>query len=548
MAVDDYEYHLFEELKSGRLDRRGFLRIASVMGIGAGTASILAACGTTASSGTATSAATASGAPKRGGSITPGFSIPAASPEPINMYDAGSINTVEVACEYLCYPRPDYTLEPKLATSWNSDASGKNWTFNLRQGVKFHDGSTFSADDVIATFALLLNPSSQSGAASAFKGILSAGQIEKVTSNQIIFHLDRPYVDFPYLVSVFNYNTAIMPKNYKIGDFIKGGVGTGPFILKSYVPGQKATFVRNPNYWNSSQPYLDSVNVIYFSNTTAVMSALESGSIDIITLAYQPQSDSLLTNPNLTILSDKSSQTAMLNLRVDQAPFNDKRVRQALAYTLDRQGTLQALFNGRGSIGQDHIFAPIFPTSASALKLPAREQNIAKAKSLLAAAGQTSINVTLTTEQFREIPDWATILKQQAAAAGINVNLNIEPQATFYGSGSNQPWLSVPMGIVDWGERGSPDQFASLALDTGAVWNSAHWSDPAFDQLMKQFEATVDLQKRESIATQAATIMMDETPVIIAYWLDEIRATAKNVHGLAAGPAFPVDFSGVWVA
>jgi peptide/nickel transport system substrate-binding protein len=117
------------------------------------------------------------------------------------MFSSGAIFTVMTAAEGLCFPRPDYTLEPKLATEWKSSNGAKEWTFTLREGVKFHDGSTMTADDVVATFDRLTNPDNESAALSAFGGILSYEQTEKIDDKTVRFNLDRPYVDFPYLLS-----------------------------------------------------------------------------------------------------------------------------------------------------------------------------------------------------------------------------------------------------------------------------------------------------------------------------------------------------------
>jgi peptide/nickel transport system substrate-binding protein len=539
MRIDDFTYHLLEELKAGRINRRELLRIASVMGLS--TAGLVLPKDRAAQGQTPMQ-------PKRGGTLKVSMRVPTASPDPVTMYDSGGIETVEVAGEFLCFPRPDYTLQPKLATKWYSDSSGKTWTFELRKGVRFHDGSPMTADDVIATFERLINPKSNSAARSAFEGLLAAGQTEKLSETTIRFHLQRPYVDFPYIVSTFNYNTIILPRNYQPGDFIKGKVGTGPYILTSYAPQQSATFVRNPNYWNPNLPYLDGIQVTYFASDSSAVLAMESGSVDILPEAEHPVADPLLRNPRVTILSDGSSQTSIMHFRVDQPPFTDKRVRQALALSLDRKAIIESLFQGRGAQGDDHVFAPIYPTSPAPGTVPARNQDYAKAKALLAAAGHPNgINVALTTEQFREIPQWAVLTKGQCEPAGIKVDLNIETQAAYYGSGNNQPWLDTPFGITDWGERGSPAQLTQLAFRCGGVWDSAHWCNPDFDKLMEQFESTLDLQARKRIAADAARLMQDETPGVIAYWIEQSRATSKSVHGFANGPTFPVDFSGVWM-
>jgi peptide/nickel transport system substrate-binding protein len=217
-------------------------------------------------------------------------------------------------------------------------------------------------------------------------------------------------------------------------------------------------------------------------------------------------------------------------MRVNQKPWDDKRVRQALALTLDRQQIVQALFQGKADIGNDHGFAPIFPAYSP---IPQRTQDVAKAKSLLSDAGYPNgFTATLTTENYVEVPQFVTIVKQMAAAAGITINLNLEDQSTYYGSGANQPWLQVPFGCVDWASRGSPSQLILPAYTCSGIWNSAQWCLPQFDALLKQYDASVDIGARKALAQQMETIQNEEVPAIIGYWLKLPRAMRKNVHGI----------------
>jgi peptide/nickel transport system substrate-binding protein len=542
----DYEIHLVEELRAGRLTRRELIQRASVAGLSAtGVASLLAAAGATARASTPRLVH----APKRGGSATIGFIAPGTDADPVTAFSAGAGLTYEISLEYLLYPRPDFTLEPKLATSWHSGKTTQDWTFVLRKGVTWHDGSPFTADDVVATFDLFTNPKGSATDLSNLQGILSHGNTEKVDSHTVRFHLDLPYTDFPFLISAFT-NSVILPKNYQPGSFTKGHVGTGPFILTSFQPGSGASFVRNPHYWNKGRPYLDSLSVKFYADNTPLVLALQSGEIDVIPNTASEGSQALFSDANIVKLQTGSSAYRELHMRVDQAPFKDPRVRQALALAIDRPALIKTVLGGRGDVGNDHPFAPVFPISKTILsRIPQREANVAAAKKLLAQAGHPhGFRATLTTEQFLEIPDYAVFLKQAAASIGVDLNLNIEPQNTYYGSGANQPWLKVPLGIVDWGSRGVPSELITPAFTCKGIWNSAHWCNPAYTHLIAQFAGQSDEQKRAKLALQAAKLQQEATPAIIAYWNKELRTTRKNVHGLAAGPASHLDVSGLWVA
>ena len=555
--MDDLESHLVEEVRAGRMTRAELIKRASIAGLALPAVSaLLAACGgggTSSSSGTTTGTA---GTAKRGGTAKVSATVPAQDVDPVTMYNQGAIVTAQGAGEYLAYPNPDFTLDPRLATSWKSVGTPKTWEFKLRQGVQWHDGKPFTADDVVYTMDLLTNPKSGSAALSAFAGILSRGNVEKVDAQTVQFHLDRVYADFPYLVSPFNYNSIILPKGYEIGSFTKGGIGTGAFMLQKYSAKSQAVYVKNPNYWDKTLPYLDGLVVKYYDDNPPQVLALQAGAIDVMDEVPYQGSQALFSDPNVAVLANPSSQYRTLQMRADQTPFSSKQVRQAVAYSLNRQQLIQGLFNGFAQLGNDHGFAPIFPDSPTAADVPQREQNYNMAKQLLSQAGQSNLSVTLTTEQYLEIPQYAQLIQQMCKPAGIDVKLNVEPQATFYGSGNNQPWLQVPFGITDWASRGTPSQTIDPAylcrsvpnknLSNAGAWNSAHWCDPQFDKLMAQFEAEVDHQKRKQLAIQAAKIQQDGTPDVIAYWIKEFRATRKNVHGIAPGN-FAFDPRAMWI-
>ena len=157
--------------------------------------------------------------------------------------------TTQLAADYLVFPDANYVLQPRLATKWAPGSAPDEWTFTIRQGVLWQDGTPFTVDDVVASFDRITDPKVGSAALSAFAGVLSNGNIEKVDDQTVKFHLDRAYGDFPALVSSFNYNSVILPKDYKEGTFTKGGIGTGPFILKTFSADQGASYVKNPKYW-----------------------------------------------------------------------------------------------------------------------------------------------------------------------------------------------------------------------------------------------------------------------------------------------------------
>ena len=538
--VRDYELHLAEEAAAGRLSRADLLRRAAVVGLSASTVQVLAAA---CAGGDEDSATETEGRPRRGGTLVFGTPVSGREPDPWFAIDSGGVVTGQLACEYLVRPGQGNVLQPALAESWRPGATTREWTFDLRRDVRFHDGSSMTADDVVATFRVIADPKGGSSALSAFGGVLSPGGVEKAGEHRVRFHLDRPYADFPYLVSNYTYSAVILPRTYEPGTFVQGGVGTGPYVLRDYVPNERAQYVRNARYWRPELPYLEGVTLRYYADYAAIVLALQSGEADVTLEARYQGSQALFDNPSIRMQREPSSAYRALHLRVDRPPLDSPLVRRAIALSLDRPALVQGLYNGRADIGNDHAFAPVYPTRPDT---PAqRRQDYAEARRLLEQAGHArGIALTLTIEQFEDVPQYGIFAKEMCKPAGIDVKLEILSQAEYYGSGDNQPWLRVPAGITDWASRGTASQTIGPAYRCGAVWNSAHWCDERFERLMRDFDAELDVQRRRRLAADAAQIQHDAVPAVIAYWIDDLRASRTDVGGLATGPR--PDMARIW--
>ena len=532
----EYGQHLVDELLKGEMTRRQLLIRASVFGFSATAIGGLLAAGGE-SPARASSPQRAAAAITRGGVPKCTCIAPLSALDPVTMYQTGDIATVEMICEYLAWVQKDLTLEPVLALSWSPNATGQVWTFKLRQGVTFSDGSPLEADDVVATFERLVNPSSGSGALSALKGILSPGGTRKVDEYTVAFHLDKPFADFPYLVSSGDYNSVILPRTFA-GDFVTSPIGTGPFMLSSYVTGQSATLKRNPTYWQKGLPYLDGVQFVYDNDSNSQALQLEAGAVDLEVQMPFAGSEPLFTNPNITVLINHSTAIREVAMRVDKAPYSNKNVRQAVAYCLDRKGIMKELYSGRGTQGNDQIFSPLYPNSPS---FPNRSQNYAKAKQLLAAGGHKSgVSLTITTAAaYLDLAQYAEIIQAMCKPAGIHITLNTMSSSEFYGgSASSTPWLNADMTIVEWSPRPIAAQYIQAMLTKASVWNSAHWANPQFDKLFNQYEATVDEASRKAIAKKMGALEQDQTPVLLAFWMDSLRATSKKLHNVQGLEAY----------
>jgi peptide/nickel transport system substrate-binding protein len=528
----DYALHLAEEAAAGRLSRAELLRRAAVLGLSAPAVSVLASCAGGDGGGGSTAA---EGPPRRGGELVLGTPVSGREPDPWFAIDSGGVVTTQLACEYLTRPGPGNVLEPALATAWRPGATTQEWTFDLRPDVRFHDGTTLTADDVVATFRTIADPEVGSSALSALGGVLSADGVEKVSAGRVRFHLDRPYADFPYLVSTYTYSAVILPATYEPGTFAQGGIGTGPFVLREFVPNDRAQYVRNTRYWRRGLPYLEEVTLRYYAEYAAIVLALQSGEADVTLEARYQGSQPLFDNPEVRMQREPSSAYRALHLRVDRPPLDSPLVRRAIALSLDRPALLQGLYSGRADLGNDHGFAPVYPTHPATPSQ--RRQDHAAARRLLEQAGHgRGLALTLTIEQFEDVPQYGIFVKEMCKPAGIDMKLEILSQAEYYGSGDNQPWLEVPAGITDWASRGTASQTIGPAYRCGAVWNSAHWCDERFERLLREFDGELDLQRRRRLAADAAQIQHDAVPAVISYWIDDLRASRVHVGGLAEGP------------
>jgi peptide/nickel transport system substrate-binding protein len=545
-ARSELENHYIDELVAGRLSRRQFMRKGAVIGMSTGLmGAILAACGgankvgTSASSSASAGGSTSSAAAPatKGGTLKLAMQTPATAINPLLVNDAGGLNLLAQTGEFLAFDNSQLLqLQPMLATKWTPSKGGAVWTFTLRPNVKFHDGSTMTADDVVYTFQELANPKNASNALSTFAGVLKPEGVVKVDSGTVAFHLEAPNGNFPYLVSSDNYNAIIVPKGTDFGKWQKTFMGTGPFKFQSYTTNVGANFVANPDYWGGA-PNLQSTAFTFYTSQQPQILALQGGQVDVIVQFVVQGAQALLNNSSYNIIKLKSANHRELSMRNDQAPFTDKRVRQAIALSLDRPGMVQALLQGFGVVGNDSPFSPKFPSTDTSI--PQRTQDLTKAKQLLQAAGHGGgFTTQLATEQYEEIPQLATVIAEAASKIGVKINLKVENQASYYGKATfgNSDWLDATMSLVDYGDRGVPNVFLNAPLLSDGTWNAAHFKNPTYDNLVKQYTAAVDLQTQRQIAGKIQTLLLDETPLIIPYFIDGLTATSTSVKGVVPTP------------
>lgn len=527
----DPQNTVVDDLFAGECDRAGFIQRATMFGLSASVMS-----GALLAAGEAPVAFAKQTRGKAGGRLRIGMTpIPKGTLEPWTYQETVALQLGGISGEFLNRNRQNLTLSPELAVSWSPNANASEWTYKLRQGVKFANGKPMTADDVIATYhRLLTDATSQAG--SAFSGVLSDAGVSKVDDFTIKFKLDTPTSSFPYLTSNTTYQAIILPKDY-VGPFEKTPQTTGAFNLVAYTPGVSAKFDRNPSWWGGSAP-LDGVDAT-LGEDTAVINALIGGQVDILNGIVFANSRALFNNPNIKIFTARGATHREIPMRVDQpaSVLHDKRVRQAIALTLNRPQIVKTLFNNLADLGNDSPFAPVYPSTS---KVPQRHQDIRTAKQLIAAAGlKPGWKTDLVTYQTAELPQLAQIVKQAVKAIGGTINVKILTGTQYYsGSPTQTPWLNNPMTITDWGHRGVPNVLLNAALTSKAVpskkagtWNAAHFKNKKYDSLVKSFGAAVSLADQRKISKQIELLLLDQTPVIFPYFYNSLNAGSPKVQG-----------------
>lgn len=543
--------HFVDERLAGQLGRREFVRRSTVIGLGAASAGwLLAACGddddaatetdpTTGLSGSTVASTTATAV---GGRLRVGAPAPVGPVDPILSPDTGAKSVWNLVTEYLLWVENDATLRPVLAESWEPSDEGRAWTFALRPGVTFHDGAPLTAADVVATFQRLSDPAGQSAALSQFATILSPDGVVEAGDLSVRFELDRPFSDFPYLVGSINHNAAVL-KAEGGDDFAAAPIGTGPFRLDR-LDTSGASFSAYDRYWEPGYPLLEGVDLTFYEDPQAADLALQGGDTDMSVLAPPPGSP-LYVDAGFEVSEAPSSQSTFLNLRIDDGPLADVRVRQAVALCLDRDRLVETLFAGRAVPGNDHMFAPAFASAPT--NIDQRAQDYGAARRLLEEADLADgFAITLTTHDVIVNAPLAEQVQAMCREVGIDVTLDVVPSEAFYG-GEPPPWLSVPMGIVEWGARGVPGQFITPTVTCDGVWNSSAACDPAFDQLLRDYDAALEPAQQAQLAEQLAALQHEQVWTVIPFWQSQVRVFRQNVAHVVTSSA-PLDLRDTAIA
>lgn len=478
--------------------------------------------------------------PQSGGTLRVSFP---ASPRLIDPPITGSLEEwVVTSWMYNNLTRVDSKLnvQPDLAESWAPSEAGQVWTFKLVQGVKFHSGKEMTADDVVYSINRVLDPATKSRGRS---GVGPITKIEAVDKYTVRFTLSKPIAEFPANLTLPY--ARIVSKDTKVNLNTETD-GTGPFILKEFVVGEKVIVERNPNYFRKGQPYVDRVQVTVYPDPTSEINALKEGRTDIM-WQVRPEQVKLLTNaPGIKVEEIPSGSFVPIVMRSDQPPFDNPLVRKALKLTLDRKAIVDSALNGHGVIGNDQSLPPNSPIFNAAVKPPAR--NIAEAKKLLAQAGHPNgLKLTLYTSDARVgMLPLALLTQQMARDAGFDINIQTVPWDVFL----NTIWEKRPFYINNWFARPTNDTSITPFFSTrekGGSLNDYFYSNAKVDELLSSAQGELVADKRKQLYAAAQELIASDGPAIIPFFKNNISAFRLNVNGFTVDPGINLSADQIWL-
>jgi peptide/nickel transport system substrate-binding protein len=517
-------------LEDWTVTRRDALRGALAGGVLLGAGGVLAACGSeTVDVPTSSSGGTSLKNVRNGGVLRVGVSGGGAD----DSIDAHVLTTVpDISRAHQLYEglagrntNSDFVL--LLAESIEPDKRAQAWTIRLRPGVTFHNGKPVAADDVLFSLRRITDPKDpKTGAASI--GYMDLDRSRKLDNRTVRIQLKFPNVAFPD--DLGQYFNSIVPTDY---DPAKP-VGTGPFMYESFVPGERSVFKKNPDYWREGLPRVDEVVIIDFPEDTPRVNALLSGQVDAITDLPAGQIAQVKSNDQFKVLISETGGWQPFTMRVDQAPFKDVKVRQAMRLLVDRKQMIEQVLSGQGRVAND-LYSPYDPAYDD--ELPQRRQDLDQAKSLLRQAGQSDLGVELVTSPVVQgIVEAAQVLAEQAKGAGVTINVRKVDPGTFYGDN----YLQWAFAQDFWVTRTYLSQVAQCALPD-SPFNETHWKDPEFLDLISQARAELDDAKRTELLHRAQEIEYERGGMIIWAFNNQLDAYSDTVGGFhPAKSGFPL--------
>jgi peptide/nickel transport system substrate-binding protein len=552
-----YVPELKKQLRKGDIDRREFLRTATLLGVSATAAYAMAGPITGRQIMPQARAAT----PKAGGTLRMSMRVQEAT-DPATFDWTEKSNIARHITEYLAKTGSDNVTRPYLCERWEASDDLKTWTLHLQKGVKWSNGDDFNADDVVFNFERWLDPKTGSSNQGLFSSMISEtdtgkkdkagkpiisksmtpGAVEKIDANTVRLNLNRAELAIPE--NLYNYPAAIVHRRFEEmgGNLMKNPIGTGPFDLVQYAVGEQATFKKRRDYWGGDI-FLDGITYIdHGDDPAAGMAALISDQVDLMYETFVEQTDIIANVPHLALFETQTAQTGVARMQMDKKPFDDVRVRTAVRLCQDHQRLLDLAYRGRGLPAQDHHVAQVHPEYA---EMPTPKQDYALAKKLLADAGYPNgIDLEIV---GKKDPPWEVAVIQALAKmcepAGIRIKINVMPSAQYW-----EIWDKADFGFTAWTHRPLGVMVLNLGYRSGVPWNESHHNNPEFDKLLDVASATLDLNERRKHMEGLQKMMQDGAVIAQPFWRSVFAAGNKRVQGYKIHPTLYHQLNKVWIA
>ncbi|MCC6790315.1 MAG: hypothetical protein IT336_01450 [Thermomicrobiales bacterium] len=484
-------------------------------------------------------AAQEGGTPVRGGSLTAGITGQPDNLDPATNVGYSGVQVYDNIFNKLVDVDETGQIIPQLAASW-SQPSENVWEFQLVTNAVFHNGEPFTAADVKYTIERIKNPETASSFAPLFEPVTS---VDVVSDYVVSFTLEKPFG--PFLSNLAARGQIVNQKAIESSDPKRNPVGTGPFKFVEWVTDDHLTLARWDQYFVPDKPYLDEIVFRGMPVDQTRMAALEAGEadwVDAVPLNLIPQ---LLENDSLAYFTNSNAGLPdYLALNTTMPPFDNVKLRQAVAWAIDRPTILQLAYSGVGEVANE-----AFPTASTwytGVDPYAAGPDVEKAKALVAESG-FDVNTTiemLSLPQFPELQRTAEIVKEQLEEIGLKVDLKQTEVTIWLDAFINRGYqitTAYQQGILD------PDDFYYLTLHGGEPRNFTGYANPAADAPLEEARFTSDQATRKQLYTQALEVILNDAPVIFTHYELVNYAFQPKVHGVTILPSMDLRFEDVWI-
>lgn len=490
--------------------------------------------------------ASAAAGPTRGGSIRLGNTADITTFKPYAVGDNVTIWNLTLIYDQLTRPSKDgQSVEPGLAQSWDISADGKTYTFHLRKGIKFHDGSPLTAADV----AYCVNQVAYAKDTNWNFLFGDFKTMEAVDTYTVRATLNNPHA--PFLADMALFACSIYPKALAGKALWSHPVGTGPFMFKSWTRGSELVLVRNPNFWrNKSQPYIDTFHNLMVPDANTRALQVQSGELDIALYVAPSSAKAMQNNPAVVVHVDPfiESHFISMNVSLSNPPLNNKLVRQAMNYAVDKNTLVEKILFGFGK-ASGQALPPMLGYDPS---IQPYAYDPIKAKALLAKAGHGSgFAVTLLVQNSIQLDSQvATLIQENLAKVGITVSIQLAaPAATQAIFGGKPPYKYEMVANTMSADIVDPDELANYAMrgDGGQYAIFTMYNNPTVNKLIVKGAQTTDRAARQKAYYQADRIHHEEAPFIFLYSINNVSLASAKLQGFHPLPTGNYRLEEAWI-